>query len=66
VGPATLTLLADPRVCLSPGSSVWRSQGWHPFHEGRDAIERQLARAPAGISDRFRRLPAKTPADVST
>ncbi|MEU0428893.1 MBL fold metallo-hydrolase [Streptomyces canus] len=41
-------------------------EGWHHFREGRDAIEAELARAPADIRNRFRWLPTGTPTDITT
>jgi L-ascorbate metabolism protein UlaG (beta-lactamase superfamily) len=32
-------------------------EGWTHFREGRDAIERELADAPADVAERFRWLP---------
>jgi L-ascorbate metabolism protein UlaG (beta-lactamase superfamily) len=32
-------------------------EGWTHFRQGRDAIEREFARAPADVRDRLRWLP---------
>jgi L-ascorbate metabolism protein UlaG (beta-lactamase superfamily) len=39
-------------------------EGWSHFHEGRDAIERELAHAPEEVSGRFRWLEFGVPTDV--
>jgi L-ascorbate metabolism protein UlaG (beta-lactamase superfamily) len=39
-------------------------EGWRHFREGRDAIERELADAPADIAERFRWLPIGVAIDL--
>ncbi|MFC8428263.1 MBL fold metallo-hydrolase [Streptomyces sp. NPDC057253] len=57
-GPVRYTMTAAQAVSLSrllrPRTAIpVHYEGWHHFHEGRDAIEHELARAPADIRDRF-------------
>jgi hypothetical protein len=40
-------------------------EGWSHFQEGRDAIERRLATAPAATREAFRFLPLGTATDVA-
>jgi L-ascorbate metabolism protein UlaG (beta-lactamase superfamily) len=39
-------------------------EGWSHFHEGRDAIEREITRAPNELRDVFRLLPHGEPIEV--
>ena len=39
-------------------------EGWSHFHEGRDAIERELTRAPSELRDVFRLIPLGEPIEV--
>ena len=39
-------------------------EGWDHFREGREAIERELAQAPADVRERFRWLPIGVATDV--
>ena len=41
-------------------------EGWTHFHEGRAAIERALATAPADVRERFRLLPIGTHVEITT
>jgi hypothetical protein len=41
-------------------------EGWSHFAEGRAAIERQLATAPAELRNTFQWLPIGTPTEVAT
>jgi len=47
-----LTRLTQPRTAIPI-----HYEGWKHFREGRDAVERELAAAPADIRERFRWLP---------
>jgi L-ascorbate metabolism protein UlaG (beta-lactamase superfamily) len=60
-GPIRYTMTAAEAVelcaLLRPHVAIpLHYEGWRHFHEGRDAIERELAAAPSGIRDRFRWL----------
>jgi L-ascorbate metabolism protein UlaG (beta-lactamase superfamily) len=39
-------------------------EGWSHFHEGRDAIEREIGRAPNDLRDVFRLIPIGEPVEV--
>ena len=39
-------------------------EGWKHFRQGRDAIEREFAAAPAEVRDRVRWLPIGVPIDL--
>ena len=39
-------------------------EGWSHFHEGRDAIERVISRAPSELRDLFQLLPLGEPIEV--
>ena len=39
-------------------------EGWSHFHEGRDAIEREISSAPTDLRDVFRLVPLGEPIDV--
>ena len=39
-------------------------EGWSHFHEGRDAIEREISRAPSELRDLFQLLPRGEPIEV--
>ncbi len=54
-----LTRLAEPRTAVPI-----HYEGWKHFREGRDAIERALAAAPAEVKDRFRWIPLGEPVDL--
>ncbi|MFG2949790.1 MBL fold metallo-hydrolase [Streptomyces adustus] len=69
-GPVRYTMTAAQAVhlcrLLRPRTAVpVHYEGWHHFHEGRDAIEHELARTPADIRNRFRWLPTGTATDIS-
>jgi L-ascorbate metabolism protein UlaG (beta-lactamase superfamily) len=53
--------LVRPRVAIP-----LHYEGWRHFREGRDAIERELARAPADVRERVRWLPIGEPAEIAT
>jgi L-ascorbate metabolism protein UlaG (beta-lactamase superfamily) len=57
---AELCRLVRPRVAIPV-----HYEGWAHFRQGRDAIERDLAEAPADVARRFRWLPIGEAADVS-
>jgi L-ascorbate metabolism protein UlaG (beta-lactamase superfamily) len=68
-GPARYTLTAKEAIELcglvKPHTAIpIHYEGWSHFREGRDAIERELAGAPAAVRDSFRWLPIGTPEDV--
>ena len=68
-GPLRYTLTVDEavRLCerLRPHTAIpVHYEGWSHFREGRDAIEHQLARAPAPIREAFRFLPLGVAADI--
>ncbi len=39
-------------------------EGWSHFHEGRDAIEREISNAPPDLRDVFQLMPLGEPVDV--
>ena len=39
-------------------------EGWTHFHEGRDAVEREIGRAPSELRDVFRLIPLGEPVEV--
>ncbi|MFG2732461.1 MBL fold metallo-hydrolase [Streptomyces canus] len=70
-GPIRDTMTADQAVALCrllrPHTAIpVHYEGWHHFHEGRDAIEHRISAAPIDIRDRFRWLPYGTATDIST
>nr|MDP9483988.1 MBL fold metallo-hydrolase [Chloroflexota bacterium] len=51
---------------LSPGTAIpVHYEGWSHFHEGRAAVERAIAAAPADIRSRFRVLDLGVPAEIA-
>lgn len=69
-GPVRYTMTAAQavRLCglLRPRTAIpVHYEGWQHFHEGRHAIEHELARAPADIRHRFRWLPTGAATDIS-
>jgi hypothetical protein len=42
-----------------------RYEGWKHFREGREAIERELAAAPADVRERIGWLPIGTAVDLA-
>jgi L-ascorbate metabolism protein UlaG (beta-lactamase superfamily) len=54
-----LTRLLQPHVAIPI-----HYEGWKHFREGRDAIERELAAAPADLRDRFRWIPIGEPVEL--
>lgn len=68
-GPARYTMTAKDAVELTglirPHTAIpIHYEGWKHFRQGRDAIERELAIAPAEVRERFRWLPIGTAVDV--
>ncbi|MFE6484833.1 MBL fold metallo-hydrolase [Streptomyces sp. NPDC057757] len=68
-GPVRYTMTAAKAVelcrLMRPHTALpVHYDGWHHFHEGRAAVERRLAAAPADIRDRFRWLPAGEGVDI--
>jgi L-ascorbate metabolism protein UlaG (beta-lactamase superfamily) len=66
-GPVRYTMTATDAVelcgLLRPHVAIpLHYEGWRHFREGRDAVQRELAAAPAGIRDRFRWLRIGEPA----
>lgn len=60
----TMTGRQAVRLCaeLRPRTAIpVHYEGWQHFAEGRAAVERRLAAAPADVRDRFRWLPMGTP-----
>jgi len=55
-----LTRLTQPHTAIPI-----HYEGWKHFREGRAAVERELAAAPAEIRDRFRWLPIGEPVEVA-
>jgi L-ascorbate metabolism protein UlaG (beta-lactamase superfamily) len=41
-------------------------EGWSHFRQGRAAVERELAQAPAEVRERFRWLPLGRPVELAT
>jgi hypothetical protein len=39
-------------------------EGWKHFRQGREAVERELASAPANVRDRFRWVPIGHPEEL--
>jgi L-ascorbate metabolism protein UlaG (beta-lactamase superfamily) len=69
-GPARYTLTAREAVELCglvrPRVAIpIHYEGWSHFREGREAIEAELARAPAGVRERFRWLPIGEPVQLA-
>jgi L-ascorbate metabolism protein UlaG (beta-lactamase superfamily) len=69
-GPLRYTMTIDDAVelveRLRPRTVIpVHYEGWSHFHEGRDAIERRLARAPAAIRDSVHLLPRGQPTIVA-
>ncbi|CCK24748.1 hypothetical protein BN159_0369 [Streptomyces davaonensis JCM 4913] len=70
-GPIRYTMTAAQAVdlcrLLRPHTAIpVHYEGWHHFHEGREAIERRIAAAPADIRNRFHWLPTGTPTRISS
>lgn len=68
-GPARYSMTAHDAVelCgeLRPRVAVpVHYEGWSHFHEGRDAIEREISRAPSELRGVFRLIPLGEPVDV--
>ena len=68
-GPVRYTMTADDAVelcgLLRPHTAIpIHYEGWKHFRQGREAIERAFAAAPAEIRDRVRWLPLGVPADL--
>ncbi len=54
-----LAALVRPRLAIPI-----HYEGWKHFRQGRDAVERELARAPQDVRARFRWVPIGEPADL--
>jgi L-ascorbate metabolism protein UlaG (beta-lactamase superfamily) len=70
-GPLRYTLTAHDAVELcdrvKPRTAIpIHYEGWKHFREGRDAVERELAQAPADTRDRFRWIPIGEPVELET
>lgn len=68
-GPFHYTMTARDAIELTglarPNTAIpIHYEGWKHFREGRDAIERALAAAPADVSDRFRWIPIGEPVEL--
>ena len=68
-GPFRYTMTARDAVELCglvrPRTAVpIHYEGWKHFREGRDAVERALAAAPADVKDRFRWSPIGAPVEL--
>jgi len=68
-GPARYTMTARDAVelcgLLRPRVAIpIHYEGWAHFREGRDAVERELARAPEDVRRRFHWLPLGLPLEV--
>lgn len=68
-GPVRYTLTARDAVELCaqirPRTAIpIHYEGWGHFREGRDALERELAAAPADVRERFRWVPIGEPVEV--
>ena len=68
-GPVRYSMTARDGVelcrALRPGVAIpVHYEGWSHFHEGRDAIEREIGRAPGELHDVFRLLPHGEPIEV--
>lgn len=69
-GPFRYTMTARDAVelcrLLDPQTAIpIHYEGWKHFREGRDALERELAGAPAELRDRFRWLPIGEPVELA-
>ncbi|MFI1356247.1 MBL fold metallo-hydrolase [Streptomyces sp. NPDC020898] len=69
-GPLRYTMTAAQAVSLCgelrPRTALpVHYEGWRHFQEGRRSIEAELAKAPAGIRERFRWLPMGAPLDLT-
>jgi L-ascorbate metabolism protein UlaG (beta-lactamase superfamily) len=68
-GPLRYTMTARDVVELiglaRPSTAIpIHYEGWAHFKDGREALERELARAPEDVRARVRWLPIGTPEDV--
>jgi L-ascorbate metabolism protein UlaG (beta-lactamase superfamily) len=68
-GPFHYTMTAKDAIELvaladAPTAIPIHYEGWKHFREGRDAIERALATAPADVRDRFRWIPIGEPVEI--
>jgi len=69
-GPLRYTMTARDAVELcrlvGPHTAIpIHYEGWKHFRQGREAIESELAKAPADVSDRFRWLPLGEPVELA-
>jgi L-ascorbate metabolism protein UlaG (beta-lactamase superfamily) len=70
-GPVRYSMTAQNAVALCdllrPRTAIpVHYEGWTHFHQGRAAIERELARAPADVGSRFKLLTIGAPTDVES
>jgi L-ascorbate metabolism protein UlaG (beta-lactamase superfamily) len=68
-GPVRYSMTARDAVELCSGLRPRAAipvhyEGWSHFHEGRDAIEREIGRAPSQLCDVFRLVPLGEPVEV--
>lgn len=68
-GPLRYSMTAREAVELVRGSGIRTAvpvhyEGWSHFRQGRDAVERELAAAPADVRERFRWLPLGQPVEL--
>jgi len=68
-GPFHYTMTADDAIELVALANAHTAvpihyEGWKHFREGRSAIERALATAPADVKDRFRWIPIGEPVEL--
>lgn len=68
-GPFRYTMTAHDAVelcgLIQPRTAIpIHYEGWKHFREGRSAIERELADAPADVRERFRWIPIGAPVDL--
>ena len=69
-GPARYTMTAREAVelccLLSPRTAIpIHYEGWKHFREGREAVEREFARAPDDIRQRIRWLPIGAQVEIT-
>jgi L-ascorbate metabolism protein UlaG (beta-lactamase superfamily) len=69
-GPVRYSMTASDAVelcgLLRPRTAIpVHYEGWEHFKEGRQAIERELARAPEDVQERFRWLPIGSAVEIT-
>ena len=70
-GPARYTMTAKDAVelcgLIRPRTAIpIHYEGWKHFKQGRDGVERELARAPEDVRARFRWLPIGEPVELAS